>query len=88
MQLPARSTVAAGICGLIAWGISLACAHFGYNISPDVITPTVLAIAVLVSHFVPDSLKDQAQALNVKVTDLAAWIPDIQATYPDENRRP
>ncbi len=84
MQLPARSTLAGGIVGLATWGLSLLLAHYGVQVPQDAVGGAVALLAALASHFCPDTLKDQAAALNVKVEDLAAWLPE--AVYPDQKK--
>ena len=84
MLLPSRSTLAGGLAGLATWGISLLLTHFGIQIPQEQVGAAVAFVSAIVVHITPDSLKSQAEALNVKVEDLANWIPTIQATYPDQ----
>lgn len=86
MQLPSRSTIAGGLAGLAIWGISLLLPYIGItNVPQEAIGGAVALVTALLVHFTPDSLKSQAQALNVKVEDLAAWLP--QAQYPDQDKK-
>lgn len=84
MRLPARSTIAGGLGGVAVWIIGMGLNHFGIQVPQDDIEGAVALVTVILVHLVPDSLQDQAKALNVKVQDLANWLPE--AKYPDESR--
>lgn len=85
--IPSRSVLAGGLAGLVAWGAVLAAHHYGITIGSDeadyqMALMIATGIGGVVTNFVPDSLKDHARALNVKVEDLAAMIPTAKAEYP------
>ena len=68
-------------------GRGLGCTHCGITIGSDeadyqMALMIATGIGGVVTNFVPDSLKDHARALNVKVEDLAAMIPTAKAEYP------
>lgn len=90
MQLPARSVIAGGISSVLVWAIGLALVHFGIILPPGTVSGAVALVGTIVTHLTPDTLKDQAAALNVKVKDLAEWIPTIQSgpdDYPDSESK-
>lgn len=84
MQLPSRSTLAGGLGGLAVWLISLGLKYYGIDVPQDAIGGTVAFVTAILVHFVPDSLKDHATALNTDVETLSKWLPD--PTYPKEGK--
>lgn len=78
----ANSILSGGMASLIAYAISLALAHFGIILPPDLIVPMVVAVFGIVAHFTPDSFDDKAKALDADVKKLAAILPQIKAEYP------
>lgn len=84
MQLPDRSTLSGGLFGLAVWALSRLLAYYHIEVSQDAVTSTIVVGSALIVHFVPDSLKSHAAALNVDVKDLAAWLPE--AKYPDDGQ--
>lgn len=87
--LPARSTLAGGLASIIAWGICLAVQHFtGIQLDQNTVTGIVVSAGTLVTHIVPDSVKDVAKQLDVSVKGLKDVIPEIKCgprDYPDSN---
>lgn len=86
--IPPRSVIAGGLTGLTAWGILLVANYYGVQIdgspiSYDVACGLATVLGGIVTHLVPDSVKDHARALNVSVEDLAKVIPTTQAVYPE-----
>lgn len=87
--LPARSTLAGGLSSLTVWAIGLLLVHFGIILPPGTVSGAVALVGAIVTHIVPDTLKDQANALNVDVQDLAQWVPTVQSgpmDYPDSKK--
>lgn len=85
VQLPSRRTIAAGIAGLVTWGLGLLLGNLGVSVPQEDIGAAVALVAAIASHFCPDSIQDQAKALNVDVKALAAWLP--QQVYPDQGTK-
>lgn len=79
---PSRSVLAGGTAGLIAWGIGLVARHYGVEITETQMTLLVSGIGYVITHVVPDSLKDHAKALNVQIQDIAKILPEAQGVYP------
>lgn len=86
MQLPDRSTLLGGLSGLLVWYLGRLLQYFNIDVPQDAINGAIVVISALVTHFVPDSLKSHAAALNVNIKDLAEWLPE--AKYPDEDKYP
>ena len=99
MQLPDRSTLAAGLASVVGWAIvkyaiPLACGAAGgvgaivcgivVNITPAEWAAGVGTIATLASHFTPDSLKDIAKKLNTDVVSLGQILPTTFEEYPGD----
>jgi hypothetical protein len=84
MQLPSRSTLLGGLGGLATWGICVALTQMGIQVPQDAVGGAVALVTALLVHFIPDSIQDQANALNVDVETLAKWLP--QAVYPKEGK--
>lgn len=87
MQLPARSVIAGGLSSLAIWGLGLLLPQLGIILPPMAISGAVAVVGAIVTHFVPDSLKNQADALNVSVKDLANWLPTVEQVYPDQDKQ-
>jgi hypothetical protein len=85
MLLPSRSTLVGGLGGLAAWGLSLLLSYCGISVPQEAQDGAILLVTTLLVHFVPDSLKSQADALNVDVKSLAAWLPVSQ--FPDQDKK-
>lgn len=81
MTLPARSTLLGGLSGLAVWALGLLLEYLNIKVPQDAVGGAVAVVSALVVHFTPDSLKSQAEALNVNVENLAQWLPE--AKYPD-----
>lgn len=52
--MPAQSTLAGGLSGLVAYVLSMVLAHYGITIPESILTPAVVAIVTVVVHIVPD----------------------------------
>jgi len=61
MNLPDRSTVAAGLGGLAAWGASLGLASLGFPVPESVLLPITIALMTTICHLVPDAAKVDAE---------------------------
>lgn len=81
-MMPSRSTLLGGFSGIAVWLLGLILEKLDVSVPQDAIGGAVALVTALVIHFVPDSLKSQADALNVSVEKLAAWLPENK--YPDE----
>ena len=86
--IPSRSVLAGGLSGLVAWGLCLAAQSYGLPITESQVTLAVTVLGAVATHFAPDSLKDHAKALNVKVEDLAKLLPEAQGVYPTGKNEP
>ena len=89
--LPARSTLAGGLASVIVWLIGLALRHYDIDVPPGAVSGAVALAGALATHFTPDSLQDNAKALNVDVEKLAAVLPEIKSgpsDYPDSKDAP
>jgi hypothetical protein len=77
MQLPERSTVAAGLGGLFAWGASLGLASLGYPVPQSTLLPLTVALMTAICHWVPDAAKVDAE-----IKTIGAELPTTYAEYP------
>lgn len=84
MQLPSRSTLAGGLGGLAVWAIGLILEHYKVDVPQDDVGGAVALVTALLVHWVPDTMKDKATALNTDVETLSKWLPD--PTYPKEGK--
>lgn len=100
MQLPARSTLAGGLVGLAGWAIvtfalpalgiavigpeGISYVVLGQIISAKQMMEGVTALVVAVFHYVPDSLKTHAAALDVDIKDLAKIMPGLTDEFPGD----
>lgn len=100
MQLPNRSTLAAGLVGLIGWAVmtfafpalglvvngpeGMAYLMLGHLVTPPQVLAAIGSLATLASHYVPDSLIDHAKALDIDVKDLAKLVPGEYEEYPND----
>ena len=87
MQLPTRSVLAGGISSIAVWVIGVALAHFGIIVPPELLSGAVAIVGALATHLTPDTLQDTAKQLNVDVKSLAEWIPTVEYTYPDQDKK-
>ncbi len=82
MNLPDRSTIAAGLGGLAAWGASVGLASVGVPIPQSVLLPITVALMTALCHFVPDAAKVDAD-----IKEVVAIIPQTYSKpsdFPDE----
>lgn len=82
MQLPSRKTLLGGFGALAVWALGSLLKYAGIDVSDNAITGTVILVTALLHHFLPSSLQDKANTLNVDMEDLAKWLPET--VYPDE----
>lgn len=98
MQLPDRSTLAAGAASVLGWALikfgvpALAAAVPALAAPLALITQTdavafVGGLATLASHFTPDSVKDIAKKLDADVKDVAAIMPQTYSAPEDFPQR-
>lgn len=82
----ARSVKAAGISGALATGLVYLAQSQGITVSPELAAQIVGVVMVLAAHLVPDSAKQQVDALaarlDISAKDLAALVPQIYEIYP------
>lgn len=101
LQLPSRKVLASGTAGLAAWAfITFACPWLGipvnlnavimlagHNFTMPEIIGAILALCHGIAYMVPQSLKDHAKALDMDVKQLAQWLPQIQDSYPGDDKK-
>lgn len=84
----ANSVKAGGLAGLCALALVVLAQRLGVVISPEEAATIVGLAGALITHLVPDSSKQQidalAKRLNMTVQALAAKVPEIQAVYPSD----
>lgn len=89
MNIPSQSTLAGGLSGLLAtWLLPMLLTSLGITVPPGTIAAAVTLITAIAVHVTPDSIKNIANELNVDIKDLAAWLPTVQAIYPNEDKKP
>lgn len=84
---PSRSVLSGGLAGIAAWGLVMAAQQYGITIGGQPVSQefaylVASTIGGVVTHFVPDTLRDHAKALNLKVENLAALMPQTYDQYP------
>lgn len=86
--VPSRSVLSGGLGGVVAYvALQFAKGYFP-QLTDEQITLLVPVIGGIITQLVPDSLKDHAKALDVKLSDLAAIIPTTSPVYPGTDGKP
>lgn len=88
----ARSLKAGGLTGIAAMAVIFGLQRVGVTLTMEQATAIVGLIITGVTYLVPDSKKQQivalAKSLDVSAEHLAANLPDIQASYPNQTATP
>lgn len=84
----ARSTKLGGLSGLAASLLILLAQQVGLELTPEQAALLITVVTTVIFHFTPDTTKQQVDALakrvDISARELAAKVPEIEATYPND----
>jgi hypothetical protein len=79
---PDRKVMAGGVAGLVAWGLMVVAARYGYVVPAEMQPVLSTVVSIAIAYVVPPSQQDILKRLNDQIVAVAENRDDIPVTKP------